>query len=247
MLVLLPGMIVLSILAGLFANYLSDVLPQTRGLSKPRCTQCNQTLGIPQYLLLQPCRNCKAKRSTRIWIVQIFYPLAFIYLTFFPPNRLGMWIGAGLLLYFGLVVIMDLEYRIILNPISLAGAVIGVSTGLYIHGWKTTLLGGIAGFGIMWVLYYLGVIYLRYLSKKRGEPIDEVALGFGDVNLGGVLGLILGWPGITAGLLIAILIGGLISGIYIVFTLVSKRYRPNTAIPYAPFLILGAMLLLYRP
>ena len=247
MLVILPVMIVLGILAGSFANYLSDVLPQTRGLSMPVCQQCNQTLGVTRYLLLQPCQNCEAKRSTRSWIVQIFYPIAFVYLTFFSSNRLGMWIGAGLLFYFGLVVIMDLEYRIILNPISLAGAVIGAFIGLYLHGWKITLLGGIAGFGIMWILYFLGVIYLRYLSKKRGEAIDEVALGFGDVNLAGVLGLILGWPGITAGLLFAILIGGLVSGAYIVFSLISKRYRPNTAIPYAPFLILGAMLLLYRP
>jgi prepilin signal peptidase PulO-like enzyme (type II secretory pathway) len=244
---LLPAMIVLGIMAGLFANYLSDVLPQTRGLSNLVCRQCNQNLKLNQYILLRPCRTCGARRSSRSWIVQIFYPLAFIYLTFFPPNRMGVWIGAGLLFYFGLVVIMDLEYRLILNPISLAGAIIGVCTGLYLHGWKTTLLGGIAGFGIMWVLYYLGVIYLRYLSKKRGEIIEEVALGFGDVNLGGVLGLILGWPGITAGLLFAILLGGLVSGAYLLFTMASKRYRPNTAMPYAPFLILGAMLLLYRP
>ena len=99
----------------------------------------------------------------------------------------------------------------------------------------------------MLVLFFLGEIYLRFLSKKRGEPIDEVALGFGDVNLGGVLGLILGWPGISAGLLFAILMGGLVSGGYLIYTMASKRYRPNTAIPYAPFLILGAMLLLYRP
>ena len=247
MLVILPLMIVLGILAGFFANYLSDVLPQTRSFSKPACQQCNQALGIIRYLLLQPCQNCGAKRSTRSWIVQIFFPLAFVYLTLFSPNRLGMWIGAGLLFYFGLVVIMDLEYRLILNPISLAGAVIGLCTGLYLHGWKTTLLGGVAGFGIMWVLFLLGELYLRFLSKKRGELIEEVALGFGDVNLGGVLGLILGWPGITAGLLFAILLGGLVSGGYILFTVVSKRYHPNTAIPYAPFLILGAMLLLYRP
>ena len=134
MLVILPVMIVLGILAGLLANYLSDVLPQTRGFTNPVCHQCKQAIGITQYLLLRPCANCGAKRSTRSWIVQIFYPLAFVYLIFFSANRLGVWIGAGLLFYFGLVVIMDLEYRLILNPISLAGAVIGVSTGLYLHG-----------------------------------------------------------------------------------------------------------------
>ncbi|HMD88773.1 MAG TPA: A24 family peptidase [Anaerolineaceae bacterium] len=247
MLVILPLMIISGILVGLLANYLSDVLPQTRSLSHPVCQQCKQSFGITDYLLLRPCHHCGAKRSIRSWVVQMFYPLAFIYLTFFSPNRLGVWIGAGLLFYFGLVIIMDLEHRLILNPISMAGALIGVCTGFYMHGWESTLLGGVAGFGIMWVLFLLGELYLRFLSKKRREVIEEVALGFGDVNLGGVLGLILGWPGITAGLLFAILIGGLVSGGYLIYTMLNKHYRPNTAIPYAPFLILGAILLLYRP
>ncbi|MDR3574930.1 MAG: prepilin peptidase [Anaerolineaceae bacterium] len=247
MLVILPAMVLLGILAGFIANYLSDVLPRTRSLSKPVCHQCNQALGIAQYIFLRPCHHCGANRSTRSWIVQIIYPFAFVYLTFFSSSRLGMWIGAGLLLYFGLVVIMDMEHRLILSQISLAGAIIGVSAGLYLHGWKITLIGAVAGFGIMWILFFMGEIYLRILSKQRGEVIDEVALGFGDVNLGGVLGLILGWPGITAGLLFAILLGGLFSGGYLIYTMVNKRYHPNTAMPYAPFLILGAMLLLYRP
>ena len=72
-----------------------------------------------------------------------------------------------------------------------------------------------------------------------------MALGFGDVNLSGILGLLLGWPAITVGLLFAVLAGGLISLFIILGMLVTKKYKAFTAIPYAPFLILSALFLLY--
>jgi leader peptidase (prepilin peptidase)/N-methyltransferase len=76
-------------------------------------------------------------------------------------------------------------------------------------------------------------------------PTDEVALGFGDVNFAGILGLLLGWPGISAGLLFTVLAGGLISLLIILGMLITKKYKAFTAIPYAPFLILSAFYLLY--
>ena len=72
-----------------------------------------------------------------------------------------------------------------------------------------------------------------------------MALGFGDVNLAGVLGLLLGWPGIVLGLLLAILIGGVVSLVYLVVMAVLRRYHTFMAIPYGPFLIISAILLLY--
>ncbi len=81
--------------------------------------------------------------------------------------------------------------------------------------------------------------------KNVACPADEVALGFGDVNLAGILGLLLGWPAIASGLLFAVLAGGLISLFIIVGMLITKKYKAFTAIPYAPFLILSALFLLY--
>ena len=79
----------------------------------------------------------------------------------------------------------------------------------------------------------------------RGQPVEEDALGYRDVNLSGVLGLMLGWPGILAGLTIAILLGGTVSLLYLLVTMATRRYHAFTAIPYGPFLIAAAIALLF--
>jgi leader peptidase (prepilin peptidase)/N-methyltransferase len=132
-----------------------------------------------------------------------------------------------------------------MHPVSIFGAVLGLGVGTWLHGFTATLIGGAAGFAIMFGLYMLGSLFARGISRLRGEALDEDALGFGDVNLTGILGLILGWPGITMGLVFAILLGGLVSGIYMLAMLLTRRFKAFTAIPYGPFLIAGAMLLIY--
>jgi leader peptidase (prepilin peptidase)/N-methyltransferase len=171
--------------------------------------------------------------------------MAAVYLYFIPSTRLGFGPGYLLLAYFGIVAVIDLEHRMILDQVSLTGAVLTLAVGFWLHGLAYTFLGAIAGFGIMYILYYTGIWYSRWVSRRRGQEESEVALGFGDVNLGGVLGLLLGWPGIVAGLLLAIIIGGVFSLVYIVSLLIRRKWQPFMAIPYAPFLLLGAGLLLY--
>jgi prepilin signal peptidase PulO-like enzyme (type II secretory pathway) len=109
-----------------------------------------------------------------------------------------------------------------------------------------TLLGGAFGFGSMLLLYFLGEAFTRYMSKRRGEAIDEVALGYGDVNLCGITGLLLGWPVILAGILFTIFAGGIGSLLVIAYMLIRKRYNAFTPIPYAPFLIFSILFYLYR-
>lgn len=181
----------------------------------------------------------------RTWIVELVAILTTTWLWISPPPALGFPLGLILLIYFGVVVVIDLEHRLILHPVSIAGAIMGLFVGVRLHGWLFTLLGGLAGFAVMLSLYMLGNLFGRLLARKRGETFDEEALGFGDVNLSGVLGLVLGWPGILLGLVLAILAGGLVSFVYLLVMVLAKRYRAFVAIPYGPFLISGAVLLLY--
>ncbi len=162
-----------------------------------------------------------------------------------PPESLGYWVGITLLLYFGVVVVIDLEHRLILHPVSWAGVFLGLAVGIWLHDLRSTLIGGVVGFGLMFALHLFGNLFARVMTRIRGQKIDEVALGFGDVNLSGVLGLLLGWPGIVGGLVLAILFGGAVSLFYLLVMFVLRKYQAFTAIPYGPFLITSAILLLY--
>ena len=238
---------ILGWLAALLVNYLADVLPATRKLSSPVCKQCSAKFTWTDYLLFKKCASCGVARGWRTWLTQLLGVVATVYIWLSPPKALGFWLGYLLLIYLAVVFIIDVEHRLVLHPVSYFGIGLGLLVGIQLNGIGSTLIGGFAGFAMMFSLYYLGVLFARWMSKRRGETVIEEgdALGYGDVNLAGILGLILGWPLISMGILTAILAGGLVSLVLILGMLALKRYEAFSAIPYAPFLILGAILLLY--
>ena len=242
--IILSGL--LGLISGLAVNYFSDVLPVTRKFSAPDCRSCGKVIPWREYLLHRRCPACGARPPAKKFAIYAVCILGMLSLAAYSPGRLPLLETWLLFSYLVLVGVIDLEYRLVLHPVSIAGAVLTFAAGAQLHGTLPTILGGAAGFGIMLALYYLGDLFARWMAKRRGQELDEVALGFGDVILSGVLGLLLGWPGITAGLVLAILIGGLASLIFLVAKAVTHSYQPFSAIPYAPFLILGAVILIFR-
>ncbi len=162
-----------------------------------------------------------------------------------PSLVLGYWLSLLVTIYFGIVVIIDLEHHLIMHPVSIVGSILGLIIGILMHGIINTLLGGLAGFGAMLGLYFLGALFARFIVRRSQEGFSDEALGFGDVILGGILGLILGWPAIIGGLFISILLAGAISLIYLILTLLARKYRAFTFIPYGPFMIAGAAALIF--
>jgi leader peptidase (prepilin peptidase)/N-methyltransferase len=162
-----------------------------------------------------------------------------------PTMVTGFWMSVLLVIYFGIVVVIDLEHHLIMHPVSIVGSILGLFIGIQLHGIVDTILGGLAGFGAMLILYIIGVLFTRFIVRRSQEGFNEEALGFGDVILGGVLGLMLGWPGIIAGLFFSILLAGLVSLLYLMLTFVIKKYKAFTFIPYGPFMIAGAAALLF--
>lgn len=232
--------------AGILINYLADVLPYRRRLVPRFCLACGAPRNrLVYYLWPVRCEQCGYWNPWRTWLVQLGAIGASLWLWWSTPPALGFPLAFILLVYFAVVAIIDLEHRLILHPTSMVGGLLGLFLGSRLHGLVPTLLGGLAGFTFMLVLYILGGVFARLIMRLRGRAIDEEALGFGDVILAGILGLLLGWRGIFLGLFLGILAGGLASLIYIITTALGRRYRPFTAIPYGPFLISGAVALLY--
>jgi leader peptidase (prepilin peptidase)/N-methyltransferase len=251
--------IVLGWFAGLFINYVSDVLPITRRFSQVTCPQCQTPFSWTDYLPLHPCRQCGKKRTLRTWLVQILAVVAFAYFWLFPPKVLGFPLGMIVLIYFSIITVIDLEHRLILHPTSLAGAILGLIVGTFIYSSKysllgsmgRSLLGGVLGFGIMFLLYQFGTLIARWRARRMqasGQAADdEEALGGGDVYLAGVLGLMLG-PTIIGALVYGVLLGGLASLVFIIALLIRRRYASDalmTFIPYGPYFILSAFYLLF--
>jgi prepilin signal peptidase PulO-like enzyme (type II secretory pathway) len=159
--------------------------------------------------------------------------------------------------------VIDLEHRLILHPTSLFGAVLGFIVGTSIHsrihnngillGMGLSLLGGLFGFGVMFVLYQLGTFVARLRARRMqaaGQADDEEeALGGGDVYLAGVLGLMLGWDFIVSALAWGVIFGGVVSLLFLLALVVRRRYSSEalmTFIPYGPFFIIAASLFLFH-
>lgn len=250
----------LGLAAGLLVNYLADVLPVTRRLSQPACPNCQSTFSWLDYLTLRACRQCGKRRNSRTWIVLVIAAASFIYFWLFPPIGLGLPLSLIVLTYFGVIIVIDLEHRLILHPTSIFGAALGLFVGTYVFAKPdgfpasilTSLLGGAAGFAIMFVFYKLGEMVARYRARKMraaGQAEDdEEALGSADVILAGVLGLMLGWPNIILGITAGALVGGVVGILAVIGYLIRRRYAENSLmnfIPYGPSLVLGAFYILY--
>ncbi|MEW6401438.1 MAG: A24 family peptidase [Chloroflexota bacterium] len=253
--------IVVGLAVGMAVNYLADVLPYTRRFTRPTCSSCGRTFSIRNYLLMKACDQCGTRRGARSWIVLLIMAAIHIYIWVNPqakmsylPSGLSYLISALLTTYLGTVFVIDLEHRLILHPTSIVGSLLGLGIGWLSHGLGPALLGGLAGFAIMLLLYLFGVLFSRIRARRlrqTGQPTDdEEALGAGDVILAGIIGLMLGWPLISVGLIAGILLGGAVSLLLVVWLAISRRYKENALmlfLPYGPYFIVSTFLILYVP
>jgi prepilin signal peptidase PulO-like enzyme (type II secretory pathway) len=244
------------LLAGLAAwfltNLLADTLPFTPATS-PHCgkADCQASLSWRDYLLLRRCPKCGSTRRSRTWILLAVMLAASFYIWFFPPYGIGYAGGLLVFVYLTSVAAIDLEHHLILQPLSIAGVVIGAGTGWLMQGWSSMLIGGAAGFIILGIFYLFGKLFVRMRARKLGAREEgEEALGRGDVTLAIVLGLTLGWPLIWFGILLGVLMAGVVSLLIILGLVISRRYKEQAYtvfIPLGPGFILATMVILYFP
>jgi leader peptidase (prepilin peptidase)/N-methyltransferase len=247
--------ILLGLLSGMVVNYLSDVLPFTMRLGNPVCTLpgCQKPFSWKDYLSFKPCPYCQHPRNIRTYITLLVCLVTSLYVWFSPPVRLGYAPSFLFLVYLFLVAVIDLEHRLILRPLSIAGLILAAGAGWLMHGWLATLIGGVAGFAIMYLFYLFGKLFTRSRARRLGQdPAQmEESLGSGDVTLTTILGLFLGWPLIWFGLLMGVLLGGLIGLLIVLFVMFVRQKKKEQALttffPLGPAYILSAILLVYLP
>lgn len=248
----------LGLLVGGLLNLCADQLPRWRRLRRrPFCPNCQESrppwawLGTVAYLRFKPgCHNCGEAISWRHPIVELGTAALFAFLW----HRYAT--SAYLIPYtvysaiFVLVLIIDLEHKLILTIVMQPAWTLALLASFFHpeepHYYRLALLGGAFGFGLLYVVYWAGQLFVKIVSKSRGKPIHAEAFGYGDVRLGLFIGLILGFPRVFTAIFFAVLLGGLTGILYwFVEAIIFRRYSLFTPIPYGPFLIIGAMAVMF--
>lgn len=233
--------VLLGLLLGSFASLAAYRLPRGERIAagRSRCTQCGHALGpadlVPVLSWIWSkgkCRYCAAAISWRYPITEIMMAGLFVLaLMAAGPGLQAIALG---LLALGLVIltIIDLEYQIIPDQLSLALAGLGLAFHALPDNRADALLsagmGAVAGFGIAWLLR---TVFQRLKGRE--------ALGFGDVKFFAVAGL---WTGID-GLADFMMISGLAG---IVFAAGWRLRGGDVVFPFGPALaagLFGVMLL----
>ena len=157
---------------------------------------------------------------------------------------------------FALITVIDIEHKLILFVVIIPTAMIALLdallseflNGFYVPSLGDALIGGVIGFVVFFILYNGGFLFTYVLGRMRGQKIDEVALGYGDVMLTTVSGLILGWKALILALYLTVFLGAFGAALYLISRrLIGQKYQAFTALPYGPYIVAGTIIvLLYR-
>lgn len=136
---------------------------------------------------------------------------------------------------FSLAIVFSIDYRVQLIPDETHCIIIVlgiVNLLLNLSNWSLYLLGAVVGGGIF---YTLGILAL-VIYKKEG-------MGFGDVKLMASLGLLFGLKNILVIALLAFAVAAVMS----ILLILLKKKHLDSYIPFGPFIVIGAMLVMYIP
>jgi len=226
---------------GSFLNVCIYRLPLEQSVVSPgsRCMGCGTAIrwydNIPilSWLVLKGrCRECKAPFSIRYPLVELLTGLLAVLLL------LKFSLSLPLLIMFlfcaALVVItfIDFDHQIIPDEISLPGIILGFLSSFFLPGlgWLSSLLGIVVGWGSLALIFY-GYLWL---TGREG-------MGGGDAKLLAMMGAFLGLQAVPF-IIFASSLVGTVAGLSIMAV---QRKDRHLAIPFGPYLALGAVLYIF--
>jgi len=206
-------------------------------MGRSHCPSCKKNLGplqlIPVFsFLFQKGRCAFCKKSISPWYpaLELSTASVFFAIAYLNPEATSLQLALMLALASVWIVIFfyDLKYKAIHDLIVLPGIILAI---LGSFAWGDPLaslygaLGSLIFFGGQWLL-------------SRGRWI-----GSGDIGIGFLMGVQLGWPLLYIGIVSGYLVGSIIS----IALLITGKATRESQIPLGPFLALGTMLAYLLP
>ena len=124
------------------------------------------------------------------------------------------------------ITVIDLEHQLILNVVVFPA--LPLALGLSLLWPDPTILR--ASLGLVVGTAAVSLPFLIYRQR----------MGMGDVKLGGLIGLMVGYPHVLVALLLAVIGGGLIASLLLVLRIKGRK----DAIPFGPFMAAAALITL---
>lgn len=240
---------VLGASVGSFLNVAADRLPAGESVVSPQshCQGCGHRIParylIPvlSYVWLRGrCRHCHYRIPARVITVEVFTGTLFAaaYLKFgWGAPVIVACAGVALLV---VIAVVDLEHRLIPNRLVIPSVFVlaalaplwpelGIDRALgfeqaHLSSLTNSLAAGAGAF-------------LVFLAVKAVYP---TGMGAGDVKMAGMLGLLVGLPGIAVALWTALVVGGAVA---VGLLALGGRSRKD-AMPFGPFLSAGGIMAL---
>ncbi len=251
-----------------FLNVCIWRLPREESVVSPpsHCPKCNapirwyQNIPIISWCCLRGrCANCRQPISPRYMVVEILGGVFFLlaYMQWAMPAILGYLPPFGMVRLFdpwmmavealaitGLILgsFIDLDHFYLPDRVTIGGMVLGVPLSFLVPemqgqpdriGALCWSVGGMAG-GFLF-LWAVGAVFSKLFRKE--------ALGFGDVKLIGAVGAFFGPWAVLFTIIMSSVVGS-VAGIALVMRGRAKL-GGFTAVPYGPFLALGALVWMY--
>lgn len=246
---------ILGALIGSFLNCLIWRLYKREGLwNRSYCPHCRHQIAwydnIPvlSFLFLRGrCRYCHIKISWQYPLVELSTAILFLIsfwinyhsLTIIPANDiLGFIVHNSrfiiqtlrdffLIAVMTLIFIYDLRWYLILDRVTLPACALAFITNLILgYDWKYLLLAGVIGAGFFLIQFLI----------SRGKW-----MGGGDIRLGLLMGLALGWPNILAAIFLAYILGSLVG----IFLLWLNKKKMGSQVPLGTFLSVATIVVLF--
>jgi len=241
---------------------------------RSHCVHCraqlrwHELIPVLSFLILRGrCRHCAKRISVQYPLVELLTAFLFVAV----PMRIGTLLHDGsfgmvppsgaweilsilwvlVFVLFLVLAVIDLHHMIIPDFVAASLAFLGVAIAGFVNS--------IEGFGIIhgsFLGHYamlfgireqvvsnhvfaaaLGMLFfgsIIVLSKGR-------AMGWGDFKLAGALGLLFGWPDIALVLALSFIVGAAVS----LFLMARRRAGMRDAVPFGPFLVIGAALVFF--
>ncbi len=219
-------------------------------VARSHCPHCRHDLApkdlIPLFSFVAlggKCRYCRKKISWQYPLMEIITGLLFVLATYsvvggLPKNLLWSsslvflpWLRNLIFISILIVIfVYDLKWQLILDKVTAPAIIFALLFNLWLGlGWKNLLGAAIVGLSV----------FLIQFVVSRGKWV-----GGGDLRLGALMGLMLGWPQIIVALFFAYIIGAIWSAPILIAKYVFGKKNLKSEVAFGTFLAVGTIVAL---